>query len=115
MNSGFKSHQEQGHTETRPWFKVSSERPEKPGSILLSLDWWSSVLSTTVPPLRFVKSYSTHKISCSNISIHLLHYPYIYYFFIAEDLKGTFALQKFLTLFTRQKMVLFLREIRSKF
>ena len=29
MNSGLTSHQQRGHTETRPRFKVSSERPEK--------------------------------------------------------------------------------------
>ena len=31
MNSGLTSHQQRGHTETGPWFKVSSERPEKRG------------------------------------------------------------------------------------
>ena len=31
MNSGLTSHQQRGHTETRPRFKVSSERPEKRG------------------------------------------------------------------------------------
>ena len=31
MNSGLTSHQQEGHTETGPWFKVSSERPEKQG------------------------------------------------------------------------------------
>ena len=31
MNSGLTSHQQQGHTETGPRFKVSSERPEKRG------------------------------------------------------------------------------------
>ena len=41
MNSGLTSHQQRGHTETGPRFKVSSERPEKrgidlatPGSVL---------------------------------------------------------------------------------
>ena len=34
MNSGLMSHQKQGHTETGPWFKVSSERPEKRELIL---------------------------------------------------------------------------------
>ena len=29
MNSGLKSHQQHGHTETGSRFKVSSERPEK--------------------------------------------------------------------------------------
>ena len=29
MNSGLTSHQQRGHTETGPRFKVSSERPEK--------------------------------------------------------------------------------------
>ena len=31
MNSGLTSHQQRGHTETGPRFKVSSERPEKRG------------------------------------------------------------------------------------
>ena len=31
MNSGLTSHQQRGHTETGPRFKVSSERPEKWG------------------------------------------------------------------------------------
>ena len=31
MNSGLTSHQQRGHTETGPRFKVSSERPEKQG------------------------------------------------------------------------------------
>ena len=31
VNSGLTSHQQQGHTETGPGFKVSSERPEKRG------------------------------------------------------------------------------------
>ena len=36
--------------ETGPWFKVSSKRLEKRGSILRSLDWQSCVLSTSPPP-----------------------------------------------------------------
>ena len=31
MNSGLTPHQQRGHTETGPRFKVSSERPEKRG------------------------------------------------------------------------------------
>ena len=31
MNSGLTSHQQRGHTEKGPQFKVSSERPEKRG------------------------------------------------------------------------------------
>ena len=31
VNSGLTSHQQRGHTETGPRFKVSSERPEKRG------------------------------------------------------------------------------------
>ena len=31
MNSGLTSHQQRGHMETGPRFKVSSERPEKRG------------------------------------------------------------------------------------
>ena len=31
MNPGLLSHQQQGHTETGPRFKVSSKRPEKRG------------------------------------------------------------------------------------
>ena len=31
MNSGLTSHQQRGHTETGPRFKVSPERPEKRG------------------------------------------------------------------------------------
>ena len=31
MNSGLTSHQQRGHTETGPLFKVSPERPEKRG------------------------------------------------------------------------------------
>ena len=31
VNSGLTSHQQRGHTETGPPFKVSSERPEKRG------------------------------------------------------------------------------------
>ena len=31
MNPGLTSHQQRGHTETGPRFKVSSERPEKRG------------------------------------------------------------------------------------
>ena len=31
MNSDLMSHQQRGHTETGPQFKVSSERPEKQG------------------------------------------------------------------------------------
>ena len=41
MNLDLKSHQQQGHTETGPRFKISSERPEKreidlaiPGSVV---------------------------------------------------------------------------------
>ena len=33
MNSGLTSHQQRGHTETGPRFKVSSERPEKRGIV----------------------------------------------------------------------------------
>ena len=39
MNSGLTSHQQQGHMETGPRLKVSSERLEKWGSLLPSLDW----------------------------------------------------------------------------
>ena len=38
MNSGLTSHQQRGHTETGPRFKVSSERPEKRGVKLDSKD-----------------------------------------------------------------------------
>ena len=31
VNSVLRSHQQRGHTETGPWFKVSSERAEKQG------------------------------------------------------------------------------------
>ena len=31
MNSGLMSHQQQGHMEMGPRFKVSSERPKEPG------------------------------------------------------------------------------------
>ena len=31
VNSDLTTHQQRGHTETRPRFKVSSERPEKQG------------------------------------------------------------------------------------
>ena len=31
MNSGLTSHQQRGHTETGPRFKVSSERPDERG------------------------------------------------------------------------------------
>ena len=34
MNSGLTSHQQRGHTETEPRFKVTSERPEKRGNDL---------------------------------------------------------------------------------
>ena len=36
MNSGLTSHQQRGHTETGPRFKVSSERPEKRGIDLVT-------------------------------------------------------------------------------
>ena len=39
VSSGLTSHQQRGNTETEPRFKVSSERPEKRGSISRSLDW----------------------------------------------------------------------------
>ena len=46
MNSGLTSHHEQGHTETGPWFKVSSQRLGKWEfnlAIPYSGDWWSNV------------------------------------------------------------------------
>ena len=36
VNSGLTSHQQRGHTETGPRFKVSSERPEKRGIDLVT-------------------------------------------------------------------------------
>ena len=39
VNSGLTSHQQQGHTETGPWFKISSKDQRSGGSILRSLDW----------------------------------------------------------------------------
>ena len=39
LNSGLTSHQQRDHTKTGPGFKVSSERPEKRGIDLKSLDW----------------------------------------------------------------------------
>ena len=53
VNSDLTSHSQRGHTEMGPRFKVSSEGPEKRGSILRSLDWQSSVLSTSLPPLLY--------------------------------------------------------------
>ena len=52
VNSGLTSHQQQGHTETGPRFKVSSERPEKreidlaiPGLVV-----WRVIHYTTAAP-----------------------------------------------------------------
>ena len=37
MNSGLTFHQQQGHTETGPWFKILSVIPEKRGIDLATL------------------------------------------------------------------------------
>ena len=54
MNSGLMSHQQRGHTETGPRFKVSSERPEKRGIDFATPGLVVKVLSTTPPPLLLV-------------------------------------------------------------
>ena len=54
MNSGLTSHQQRGHTETGPRFKVSSERPEKRGIDLATpgLVVQRVIHYTTAAPLR---------------------------------------------------------------
>lgn len=47
VNSGLISHQHIGHTETRPWLKVSSERLEKQ----VCTHWYYCTLPTTLWPL----------------------------------------------------------------
>ena len=52
MNSGLTSHQQRGHMETGPQFKVSSERPEKRGIDLATpgLVVWSVIHYATAAP-----------------------------------------------------------------
>ena len=52
MNSGLTSHEQRGHTETGPRFKVSSERLEKRGIDLAipGLVVWRAILYTTAAP-----------------------------------------------------------------
>ena len=58
MNSGLTSHQQRGHTETGPRFKVSSERPEKRGIDLATpgLVVQRVIHYTTAAPLRMLNT-----------------------------------------------------------
>ena len=57
VNSGLTSHQQRGHTETGPRFKVSSERPEKRGIDLATpgLVVQRVIHYTTAAPPKFDK------------------------------------------------------------
>ena len=58
MNLGLTSHQQRGHTETGPRFKVSSERPEKRGIDLATpgLVVQRVIHYTTAAPLAFLSA-----------------------------------------------------------
>ena len=63
MNSGLTSHQQRGHTETGPRFKVSSERPEKRGIDLATpgLVVQRVIHYTTAAPVNIVNKISEKK------------------------------------------------------
>ena len=71
MNSGLTSHQQRGHTETGPRFKVSSERPEKRGIDLatpgLELACYSLHHRRSFAILSPVDSPDSHRFTCPKL------------------------------------------------